>query len=429
MITKKLFPVFIFLFVSVLFFSCKKEEASLAELNFQVEEIDGVYYCSWTATNISTFENYYIVHAPFEMRVDDEPSGDFSKRWTRIDSQAIHSQNITIESEEDLTLYFQLFVEIEGRMIRSNVVVFEKGVSEVIDVFANSSILFQEANALYFFQNSTPNFVHYDFVEKKIYEKLTLPFEVDRHLYSVGNNGFGDELYLLDGNRLFILDANTLEVKTNYGATGSIKSVATNDEGLLIITVRQNPNKIEIIDRNSLVVLNDLTSSNTLFSSRQVVFLSKENNEFVEVGREYFKYFKVTDEGVVLEEEEIDTPFPNGNNDEYRIVSSPFENYFVSNIRGYVFDSSLNKIVEIASFFEDTYSSYFFDKDETFLYAFLETTIEGNSFVDKISIPDFDFVERKEYVGHTLNWFYRNDALYGAYFSDYFDCVFIKPVN
>jgi hypothetical protein len=61
MFTEKLFPVFIFMFGSVLFFSCKKEEAPLADLNFQVEEIDGIYYCSWNATNISTFEKYNIV--------------------------------------------------------------------------------------------------------------------------------------------------------------------------------------------------------------------------------------------------------------------------------------------------------------------------------------------------------------------------------
>lgn len=427
MITKKLFPIFIL--VSILFFSCKKEEVPLTDLNFQVEEIDGVYHCSWTATNISTFENYYIVHSPFLMEQEDEPSGNFSKRWTRLDSQAINTQNITIETEEDLTLYFQLFIDIGDRMIRSKVIVFEKEFLEVIDIDASFSIVFQETNALYLYRNFSKDFLHYDFLEKQVEEKLILPFEADRHLYCTGNNGFGDELYFIEDDRLFILDANTLLTKTSFGANRLIKSVATNDDGLIVITTRETPNKIQVIARDSMVVLNNLSSSNNAHSSRRIAFLSKENNEFVEVGQDYFKSFKVSDDGAVLEETEIETPFPGSLNDPYRVIPSPFENYFVTNIRGQVFDSSLEKVADFSTLFGDTYLSYFFDKDEAYLYAYLETTVEGNSYVDKFSIPDFGFVERKEYVGHTLNWFYRNDELYAAYYSSYFRCVFIKPVN
>jgi len=418
----------IFLFVSVLFFSCKKEEAPLASLNFQVEEIDGVYHCSWTATNISIFQNYYIVHSPFLMGEDDEPSGGFSKRWTQLDSQAINNQSITIENEDNLTLRFQLFVDIGERMIRSETIVFEKENSEVIDIIPDFSILLQESNTLYFYRDFSNYLVRYNFLEKKIEAERKLPFEANKDLI-IGNNGFGEELYIVEDEMLFILDANRLETKTSFEASGTIHSLATNDDGLIVITLRDVSNKIQVITRDGMNILNSLTSSNNVYFPRKVVFISKENNEFIEVDNAYFKYFKVDDNGIVLEEEEIESPFSNNNNAASQIISSPFDNYFAMNDNGQVFNSSLENLAELSTFFGDTYSSFWFDKDETALYAFLNPVQAEQKYVDKFSIPDFDFVERKGDDNLVLNWFYKNDELYSAYYSDYFKCIFIKPVN
>lgn len=429
MFAKKHFPVFIFLFVSVLFFSCKKEEA-LADLNFQVEKIDGVYHCSWTATNISTFEKYYIVHSPILMGQEDEPSQSFSHRWTSVYSQATNSINIAIGAEEDLTLYFQLFVDIDDRMIRSNVVVFEKEISEVIDFEANSSLLFQEKNAVYFFDEDTKDFLYYDFVEKEVKKKRRQSFLINQFIFCTGNNGFGEELYLVDDKELIILDPNTLAQKAGYIANRSITSVATNDDGLIVLAIRDNDVPTQILARDNLNVLNNLNTSNATYPSRGVIFLSKEENEFVELGESYFNYFKINSVGEILEQQEINTPFPNPQNVYFSMIASPLENYFVTITQGQLFDSSLNGLADFSLAFGDLYLSCFFEKDETALYAFLYSPFgTGISFVDKFSIPDLEFVERKEFKGFTLNWFYRNDKIHGAFYSDYFKCIFIKPID
>ncbi|MFK7771027.1 MAG: hypothetical protein AB8F94_02765, partial [Saprospiraceae bacterium] len=175
------------------FFSCGKEEVPLADLNFQVEEIDGVYHCSWTATNISTFEKYYIVHSPLKMENEDEPSESFSYRWTSVYSQATNSISIDLGGEEDLTLYFQLFVDIGDRMIRSKMIVFEKGISEVIDIDARQLISFSEKNAIYFYNKNSGQVCYYDYLENKIKAEAELVGGIK--LLAVGNNGFGDEIY------------------------------------------------------------------------------------------------------------------------------------------------------------------------------------------------------------------------------------------
>lgn len=428
MITKKLFPVFIFLFVSVLFFSCEKEEV-LADLNFQVEEVNGTYQCSWTATNISTFKNYYIVHSPFLVEEVDSQNNS-SNRWSKLDLQSINSKEIIIESEEDLTLYFQLFVEIEDRIIRSNVVVFEKNNSEVIDLNLCASIIAKDWNSIYLFEYNRNFFSHYNFIEKEVKETVSLNFDLNQYFTCVGNNGLGDELYLINGTQLNIFDAATLIKKTSFVASGYIRGVTTNNNGLIVLTVQDESSPIQIIDRSSLTVLNSLTSSNYIFGSQKVEFLSKENNELVEAGETNFKYFKIDDNGATLEEADIEPPFPNNERFFHNMTSSPFENYFAVNFDGHVFDRSLNALADLSTLFGDDYLHYFFGRDETVLYASVyDPDLGDKCFVDKFSIPSFQHIERKEYGGDILNLFYRNEKIHGIFFSNYWKCIFIKTID
>ena len=124
----KLIKFSLYLFVSVLFFSCEKE--SLADLNFQVKKIDDVYHCSWTATNISTFERYTIVRSPL-----NPASGDIKyKTW--INEQERDDIAFTIPNESGFTLYFQLIVDIGDRYLRSEIIAFETPTSDVLEIIA-----------------------------------------------------------------------------------------------------------------------------------------------------------------------------------------------------------------------------------------------------------------------------------------------------
>lgn len=323
-----------------------------------------------------------------------------------------------------------MFVEIEDRIIRSNVVVFEKNNSEVIDLNLCASIIAKDWNSIYLFEYNRNFFSHYNFIEKEVKETVSLNFDLNQYFTCVGNNGLGDELYLINGTQLNIFDAATLIKKTSFVASGYIRGVTTNNNGLIVLTVQDESSPIQIIDRSSLTVLNSLTSSNYIFGSQKVEFLSKENNELVEAGETNFKYFKIDDNGATLEEADIEPPFPNNERFFHNMTSSPFENYFAVNFDGHVFDRSLNALADLSTLFGDDYLHYFFGRDETVLYASVyDPDLGDKCFVDKFSIPSFQHIERKEYGGDILNLFYRNEKIHGIFFSNYWKCIFIKTID
>ncbi|MFK8009724.1 MAG: hypothetical protein AB8H03_25445 [Saprospiraceae bacterium] len=431
MFTKNLFPVSIFLFVSVLFFSCKKEatEMPFAELNFQVVNVtNGFYHCTWNAPNISTYKNYYIVHSPFILGIDDDPKSIYFKRRTIISGQTRDDEILFVRNNYGLTLYFQLFIDIGDRYVRSNVVSFETPNSETIDTDAVSALHYPNKNAIYISNFGLRGLNYYDEDEKIIKEKTELDFNFRATTAQVGNNGFGDEIYAIDGNELVIFNAETLEEKDRYTASGVIYSVATNDNGLIAITVRNSSKKIQILARENLTIINNLASSNLYDESRGVAFLSKENNELVEIGRDSMTYFKLDENGMQEESNSESNPFSDAAARGQIIVSSS-GNFYVNSRKGHVFDSDLNGIVELYLLSGNYYyySNYFFNKEETFLYAIPSGS---ERFIDKFSIPNFELVDRKEFVnGIPLELFYRDDEIQVVIFTNDFNCTYIQPLN
>ena len=428
MITKKLFPVFIFLFVSVLFFSCEKEEeAPLADLTLQVVHVaNGIYDCKWNASNISTFKNYYIVHSPFILGIDDDPKSIHYKRKTTIDDQTRDNRALSVENNHGLPLHFQLFIDIGDRYIRSNVVSLETPNSETIDVDAASALHYPDKNGIYLINNGLRDLNFYDHEGKQLMVKKKVDFIFDASTAQVGNNGFGEEIYAIDANDLYILDANTLELKEQLAINGLIHSVATNNNGLIAVTVQNYLNKIQIFSRENLILLNELSSSNTYDDPRGIAFLSEENNELLEVGKTVSKLFKLDENGIAQDSSEVSNLFPPHDPDEL-ITVSPSGDYYIFSRKGQVFDAELNGIREFTSYLGNSYSSYFFDREETFLYATLRTS--GN-FIDKFSIPNFEWQGRKEFVnGTSLELFYKDDEIHVATFTLDFNCTYIHPLN
>ena len=429
MFTKKIFPVFVFLLVSVLFFSCEKEEEEpLEELEFQVVHVADQYYtCKWNAPNISTFEKYYIVHSPFILGVDDDPKNINYKRRTLDSDQTKDNCNVSVINNNGLPLYFQLFVDIGDRYIRSEVIRFETPKSETIDVAATSAIHYPEKDAIYFVEIGLRGLNYYDYKEKQIKENTEVDFPFRISKTHIGNNGFGEEIYTTNENELIIYDANTLEEKDRFSTNGDIYSVATNDNGLIALSVKNSSNEIQILSRANLTLLNNLVSFNAYNNNRGVAFLSKENNELIEVGGSYSMYFRLDENGIVQEDSYIANPFqPSGFNE--IITVSPSENYYIYSGKGEVFDSEMNGIIDLNSLFGNYYSRYLFDKEETYLYAILSNA-SGN-FIDKFSVPNFDWVGRKEFVnGTSLDLFYRDGEIHVATFTDDFYCTYIHALN
>lgn len=430
MFIKNLFPVFVFLLVSVLFFSCKKdEEPPLSDLNFQVVHVgNGIYDCKWNASNISTFKNYYIVHSPFILGIDDDPKSIYYKRSTMIGEQTRDNQGLFVENNYGLPLHFQLFIDIGDRYVRSNVVSLETPNSETIDIDVLSAIHYPEKNGIYLINNGFREVAYYDYEEKQLKVKNEVDFIFDAPTAQVGNNGFGEEIYAIDNNDLYILDANTLELKEELAINGLLHSVATNNDGWIAVTVQNYRNKIQIFSRENLTHLNDLSSINTYNDSRGITFLSEENNELIEIGDNVLKLFKLDENGIAQDSSETSNPFESSNTRGHMFVS-PSGNYFVNSRKGHVFDSDLNEIVELYSLsgLYYYYSKYFFNKDETFLYAIPNGS---DNFIDKFSIPDFELVDRKEFVnGIPLELFYRNEEIQVAIFTNDFNCMCIQPLN
>ena len=53
--SKIILPTAIFIFVSILFFSCKKDDNSAQSLDLEVvlDSENGIYNCNWTEVNLS----------------------------------------------------------------------------------------------------------------------------------------------------------------------------------------------------------------------------------------------------------------------------------------------------------------------------------------------------------------------------------------
>ncbi len=417
-------------FVSVLFFSCEKEEEPpLLLLNFQVEHVvNATYQCTWNASNISTFKKYYIVHSPFLLGRDDDPKLINHTRKTVVSSQETDNRSLSVTNYNGLPIYFQLFVDIGDRYVRSEVVSFETPRSETIDAEAASTLHYPEKNAIYLVNIGRRDINHYDYEEKELKENNEVDFSFRTATAQAGNNGFGDEIYAIDGNELVVINASTLEEKDRYATNGEIYSVATNNKGLIALSVRKPSNPILVLARENLTPVDTLGSFNSYNESRGLAFLHKENNELIEVGNYFTMYYKLDENGIKEESDYESNPFlpisTRGN-----VTVSPLGNYYVNSPRGQVFDSAMNGISDLHLLEEEYYTSYFFNKEETYLYAIV--TDNSWSYIDKFSIPNFEFVGRKEfgYETSTLDLFYRDDEIQVVIFTRDFYCSHIRALN
>lgn len=423
MLIKNNSPIFLFVFVSMLFFSCKKE-TPLDSLNFQVEKIgDGSYHCTWTKTNISSFEKYYIAHSPF--LVEDEASlQTFGDGVTVIEDQTEHEITISLPADEKVALNFQLLIDVGDRLVRSEVVVIGNDQLDVVKSRSGSLIHIPEKKSIYFYNSFSNELILYDYEEQKIKleRRLNLNSGWPGPVYA--DVGYGEELYIFRDNVLRIFDANTFDLKTQYSISSDIFSVAVKN-GLIVLATEDTNNPMQIISRATMTQLNSISTGNSSFYRRGILALPGNTNSFVEFGESYISHIEFGEQGQILSQTENSNPFFSSGGLSL-LKTSPSGNYIVNGYDGNVFDNALNgiKSLEGGSF----YTNFFFDQEENYLYAFDLFSGGAGYFIDKFSIPDFEFVERKSFFDKIpYELFQRDGELFLAYFSFTYNCYLITP--
>jgi len=402
----------------------------LADLNFQVEEIDGVYHCSWTATNISTFEKIHILHSPFPLKENQNIEDVHFLLKSTFDTQLKNNYELTVATNEFLPVFFQLYIDIGDRFLKSDIITFGNKDGEAIDVISKYGFHYPEKNAFYLFSEFQNKLIYYDYLEQKVKKEIKVNFDFDEFKYAYSNNTFGEELYLIDHKKLLIFDANTLELTGSYEANRNINSVATNDNGIIVISISDNVAPIQILSRNEMTVLNVIDAENPTHNSPSILALSKDENQFLEVGESWLRSFELNGQGQILVEDLKINPYLGTSTDDL-ITSAPSGNYVIHSQDGHIFDREKNSIQNLSSIFGDRYSSFFFDEGEDFLYATSDNfLLQGEDFIDKFSVPDFEFIDRKIYEKDIpINLFLRDGEIQVLFISKDLFCAYVKPLD
>lgn len=427
MLIKNNSPVFLFILVSMLFFSCKKE-TPLDSLNFQVEKNgDGSYHCTWTKTNISTFEKYYISHSPFLI---EEKEDIFSSAncLTIIEDQTMSETTIVLPPEEAVTLKFQLLIDVGDRLVRSEVVTIENDQLEIIKSRSGIHFHVPEKKSIYFYDLFSNEMILYNYEEKqiKLEKTVSIDFGLPEPVYV--NMGYGEELYIVNENELRIFDANTLDLKEFYSISLDIFAVAAKN-GLIVLVTEDSDHPMKIISRATMSELNSISTNNPSFYRRGILSLPESENSFVEFGQSYISYFELGEQGQILSQTEKDNPFISfGGFSEglFILRTSLSGDYIVNGYKGHVYDDSLNAVKDLDN--GSLYANFFFDQEDNYLYAFNLFSNNQVDYIDKFSIPDFELVERDSFFDKTpYDMFQRDGELYLVCFSYTYKCYVIKP--
>ena len=371
--SKIILPTAIFIFVSILFFSCKKDDNSAQSLDLEVvlDSENGIYNCNWTEVNTSSFVEYFLVYSSAPIPEEYDPSvgasGVLTGRRIEDFTQNIFALNPSRRYPE---MYFQVIIDLGNRYLRTNQVELADDLWQTININPSRAIHHPEKNAFYIFEYISNRFIYYDYLEKRIVKEVNLDFIYEELKF--GDNGLGEELYLIhDEYYLTILDANTLEEKLSFQFPYKVHSIASNEKGMLVVAAEKNDGPIQIYKRSDMSVLNTLDfSDHTVI--RGVEFLSKDDNKLVETGRFNHHVYEVDDNGELLSHITAGNPYKkSGTNN--NISVSPSGNYFVNTRFGEVYDADLNPIKCLVN--DNEYVSYSFQEDQDYFYALRKNTV------------------------------------------------------
>ena len=389
--------LFLILFFIVNLFSCKKD---LIQTNntfeLSVEYTNGRdFHLSWPITNLSDFENYIVVISTDSIPQGSLPQGSLPNAPYPVPPyvEIINDQETSFLDTTFIPYaqkhYFQVFAKFGDRFLTSNQVIIDIETIGQVATFPSQIFHDGDNQSIVIYNDLEDELTRYNYRTKSV--ELVLDIGLRTSGGVIGKYNGNSELYLIDEtNTLNILDAQTFESKGNIplGQFG-VFSAATNDNGLIAMSIRDASRPVQFYSRENLELL-DFIDFNGYNQSRGITFLSKNENKGIEISYLGIDYFQVNDDGVVIDNQSLHTNLSVLNFD--KIVVSPSGNYFISTKEGIIYDKDLNYV---GGLFENpvySYSDYVFSEDETTLYALANQA----SFELSLIAYDFPSLEIKE---------------------------------
>jgi len=375
----------IFTLLSLLIFSCKKDKSDFQTLDFNVSLVENGYQANWTSTDLGNFEFYriYISNQFFDPN-DVEVLTDIPA--VLIEEQSASSELLEI-GHFSREMYFVLSIQTQGRQVFSDVVKVEYPELVEIDFTATKTIHYPQKNALYLFNEQSTEFVYYDYLLNEIKNQKVLNENLSAA--AVGDNGFGEEIiWGYNTAKVNVMDANTLEEKWSFYWSNSVNNIATNENGLFVLTPNFGSDPTEVFKRSDFSVSSSLTQT-TDNSKKEIGFLSKTNNKLIEVGKNEANKYGLLSDGTISSWNI--NPSSSSNDVQDFLTISPLENYFVSADQGRLYNSAMDIEIIIENLTAKRYYEYEFSEDGQKLYCL---GFQSGGYVDVINLELLEWEKR-----------------------------------
>ncbi len=372
-------------------FACERPEVDNTDNNYPIElsvmmDEDDVVNLSWTATNVSTFDNYTILRSTDSI-FDDLSSffiaGNTIANISEYDESSFIDENIPFAEK----LYYKVLANIGNRILLSPTVRLDNDVT-VLD-FSLGEFHFDKENQLGYFYVSNSGLVYqYDFINDNFPSNPQNPSVRPQRFYS-GNYG-GGEVYFIDGtSTLSIYSKEPFQYNTSLVSAGStyddIYSVVYQN-GLLFLTIDDWSSPLRIYDRASQSLVGSQTYSNSS-SEHLLVPLPVGNNKFMIASQRNLLYYDFDGVGNVTSQSDFPIPY-------YNLLDkpqvSPDGQYIVAFENGMIFQTNpIQQVGTVVSAGTGYFSSMIFSDDGNRLFVVPNISPE----VQEYSFPDLQLVK------------------------------------
>lgn len=344
------------LVAACLLFSCQKEEINNLDKGFPIElNIESVgqsSILSWTATNISTFEEYLVVRSFDSIPTGINPEANFV--IAQIDDYEEASfRDASLSFEEEL--FYKVYVDIGDRFLESPSIKASRKILR-FDFFA-SDITYDASQDVFFLKELSAGEIHrFDVAQNEITHSVAVDNFED---FIVGTYAGQRELYVSSqGNGLIqIYDATNLELIADFSTGKRTPQVETNNRGLLFCAIDDFDEQLTVYRRSDFTRMG--SANNTAGSSgRTLTLLNEATNELLESTFDGLFYYRFDDDGNLMESKSntFQTGFVLNN-----IRISPDKTRFIPFQSGEVFNTNLE--LQTGGLFSNDISDFVFSPD------------------------------------------------------------------
>ena len=285
----------------LLFLSCEKEEINNIDNDIFPLELNGQkksngVLLNWTEVNSSKFEAYIILRSPDRIPKDIDPLA-LEFPVTQVERITDFEENTYLDINNIFsdTIYYQVFADVGGRFLKSDVLAFS---NDLLLVSANFSgvVHAPDMQSLFIIDQQSQFIVHYNYVTE-MEEKRIFVGGIE-NFGAYGDNGKGKELYLAkNSDDLLIYDAQTLQLKKTISYTGAIASIETNNNGLIFIADGGGNTNLHIYDRRIDATITSKKNDSNFDRNLKMLSVSTDNNILIEASRFKIGLYRFDDNG------------------------------------------------------------------------------------------------------------------------------------